>query len=69
MNTNTEIITEFDPELILEIISSYCDNHKEEDEAEFERNEELYKAKISMPHKGLKMRAEVLKMKDEMFCV
>ena len=31
--------------------------------------EDYYKAKITYPHSGLKMKCEVLRMKDENFCV
>lgn len=66
---NTEIITKYDPEFILEIIQNYCETHKEDEEIEFDRNEEYYKTKITNPHNGLKMKAEVLQMKNDKFCV
>lgn len=60
----TEIITEFDPEMILEIIENYCETKKADEEASFDMNEDYYKAKITYPHIGLKMKCEVLKMQD-----
>ncbi len=62
---NTEIITEYDPDFILEIIQNYVDTKKAEEEAEFGRNEDYYKAKINYPHNGLKMKCEVLRMEND----
>ena len=52
---NTEIITEYDPEFLLEIIENFCLSKRDKigEELEFDRNEEGYKAKIAYPNNGL----------------